>query len=56
MQTSGRGIQNYRGAQLWGAGNIYRHDYDSVAEEFLWPTVNHSLTPLVAAMETELGA
>jgi uncharacterized protein with HEPN domain len=41
---------------IMGAGNIYRHDYDSVAEEFLWRTVNHSLAPLIAAVETELGA
>ena len=39
-----------------GAGNVYRHDYDSVAEEFLWRTVNHSLAPLILAVETELGA
>jgi uncharacterized protein with HEPN domain len=41
---------------IMGAGNIYRHDYDSVADEFLWRTVNHSLMPLIAAVEVELGA
>lgn len=41
---------------IMGAGNIYRHDYDSVVEEFLWRTVNHSLAPLIAVVETELGA
>ena len=41
---------------IMGAGNIYRHDYNSVAEEFLWRTVHHSLAPLITAMETELGA
>jgi uncharacterized protein with HEPN domain len=41
---------------IMGAGNIYRHDYDSVAEALLWRTVNHSLTPLISAVEAELGA
>jgi uncharacterized protein with HEPN domain len=24
---------------IMGAGNVYRHDYDNVAEEFVWRTV-----------------
>jgi len=39
-----------------GSGNVYRHDYDNVAEDQLWRTVNNSLSVLIAAMEQELGA
>jgi uncharacterized protein with HEPN domain len=39
-----------------GAGNVYRHDYDNVAEDQLWRTVNHSLGELIIAMEQELDA
>ncbi|MEJ0016694.1 MAG: HepT-like ribonuclease domain-containing protein [Acetobacteraceae bacterium] len=41
---------------IMGSGNIDRHDYDNVAEEQLWRTVNHSLPDLIAAMNEELGA
>jgi uncharacterized protein with HEPN domain len=41
---------------IMGAGNVYRHDYDSVAEDQLWRTVNHSLGELIIAMEQELDA
>jgi uncharacterized protein with HEPN domain len=37
-----------------GVGNVYRHDYDNVAEEFVWRTVQHSLEPLLAAVESEI--
>ncbi len=40
---------------VMGAGNIYRHDYDNVVEEIVWRTVQHSLTPLLAAVESELA-
>ena len=36
-----------------GAGNIYRHDYDDVVEQFVWTTASNSLPPL-AAVESEL--
>jgi uncharacterized protein with HEPN domain len=38
-----------------GAGNVYRHDYDNVAEEIVWRTVQHNLAPLRAAVERELA-
>lgn len=37
-----------------GAGNIYRHDYEDVAAEFVWDTVERALPPLRAAIEAEL--
>ncbi len=40
---------------IMGVGNIYRHDYDNVAEEFVWQTVMQSLTPLLAVVEDEIG-
>jgi uncharacterized protein with HEPN domain len=36
------------------AGNIYRHDYEDVAAEFVWETVMRALPPLRAAIEVEL--
>jgi len=38
-----------------GAGNVYRHDYDNVAEEIVWRTVQNNLAPLLAAVESELA-
>jgi uncharacterized protein with HEPN domain len=38
-----------------GAGNIYRHDYDSVEEDLIWASVRNALPPLLAAVEAELG-
>ena len=40
---------------IMGAGNVYRHDYDNVAEEIVWQTVQHNLAPLLAAVESELA-
>jgi len=40
---------------IMGAGNVYRHDYDNVAEEIVWRTVQHSLAALLAAVESELA-
>lgn len=39
-----------------GAGNIYRHEYDSVAASFIWKTVHESLSPLLMLVEQELEA
>jgi len=39
--------------RIAGAGNIYRHRYDNVAESFVWRTVADSLPSLLAAVETE---
>jgi uncharacterized protein with HEPN domain len=30
-------------------GNVYRHAYDNVVEEYVWSTVHGSLTPLLRA-------
>jgi uncharacterized protein with HEPN domain len=40
--------------QMAGAGNVYRHDYEDVAAEFVWETVVRALPPLRTAIETEL--
>jgi uncharacterized protein with HEPN domain len=40
--------------QMAGAGNVYRHDYEDVAAEFVWETVTRALPPLRTAIETEL--
>ena len=40
---------------IMGAGNVYRHDYDNVAEEIVWRTVQNNLAPLLAAVECELA-
>jgi uncharacterized protein with HEPN domain len=40
---------------IMGAGNVYRHDYDNVAEEFVWHTVRQSLEQLLAAIENEIA-
>jgi uncharacterized protein with HEPN domain len=37
------------------AGNVYRHDYDNIAEEIVWWTVQNNLAPLLAAVERELS-
>ncbi len=31
---------------IMGMGNVYRHDYDNVAAEFVWRTVQNSLQSL----------
>jgi uncharacterized protein with HEPN domain len=41
---------------IMGVGNVYRHDYDNVAEEFVWRTVQHSLQPLLEAIEKEIAS
>jgi uncharacterized protein with HEPN domain len=40
--------------QMAAAGNVYRHDYEDVAAEFVWETVQRALPPLQAAIEIEL--
>jgi uncharacterized protein with HEPN domain len=42
--------------KIMGVGNVYRHDYDNVDEEFVWRTVHESLGALLAAVEAELAA
>jgi uncharacterized protein with HEPN domain len=40
---------------IMGAGNVDRHDYDNVAEEIVWQTIQHNLASLRAAVERELA-
>jgi uncharacterized protein with HEPN domain len=40
---------------IMGTGNVYRHDYDNLDEEFVWRTVHHSLHPLSDAVEQEIA-
>ena len=39
---------------IMGAGNVYRHDYDNVAEEIVWQTVQNNLAPLLAALVVKI--
>jgi uncharacterized protein with HEPN domain len=41
--------------QMAGAGNVYRHDYEDVAAQIVWDTVQRALPPLKAAIEAELA-
>ncbi len=38
-----------------GAGNVYRHDYDNVAEEFVWRTLHESVPTLKAIVDQEIA-
>src|SRR6201996_6584597 len=40
--------------RMAGAGNIYRHDYEDVAANFIWDTLQRELPPLRAVVEDEL--
>ena len=41
--------------QMAGAGNVYRHDYEDVAAQYVWDTVQRALPPLRAVIEQELA-
>ena len=41
--------------QMAAAGNVYRHDYEDVAQQEVWRTVHEALPGLRAAVETELA-
>jgi uncharacterized protein with HEPN domain len=41
-------------ADIAGAGNIYRHDYEDVQHKLVWGTVQTKLLPLFAAFELEI--
>ncbi len=41
-------------AEMAAAGNIYRHEYEDVAQRRVWGTVEKRLPPLLAAVEQEL--
>ena len=42
--------------KIMGAGNIYRHDYDNVAETVVWDTVHGHLEPLLVAVTAAIDA
>ena len=39
-----------------GVGNIYRHNYDNVAEQQVWRTVREGVPALLAAVSEEIAA
>ena len=41
--------------QMAAAGNVYRHDYEDVAAQFVWDTVQHALPPLKIVIDQELA-
>jgi uncharacterized protein with HEPN domain len=41
-------------ADVAGAGNVYRHDYEDVRQRAVWNTVQKHLPPLLAGVEQEL--
>jgi uncharacterized protein with HEPN domain len=41
-------------AQMASAGNVYRHEYEDVAADFVWATVQKALPPLRMVIEAEL--
>ena len=41
--------------QTAGAGNVYRHNYEDVAAQFIWDTVQHALPALTAVLEQEIA-
>ncbi len=41
--------------QMAGAGNVYRHDYEDVAAQYVWDTVQRALPSLRAVVEQELA-
>ncbi len=42
-------------AAVAAAGNIYRHEYDSIDEDLVWHTVQHDLGELRIAAAAELS-
>ena len=40
---------------IMGVGNVYRHEYDNVSEDFVWRTVHQSLEALLAVIEEEIA-
>ena len=41
-------------AEMAGAGNVYRHDYEDVRQRLVWGTVHNRLPALPEAVELEL--
>ena len=42
-------------AEMAGAGNVYRHDYEDVQHRLVWGTAKTRLPELLATVEWELG-
>jgi uncharacterized protein with HEPN domain len=40
--------------QMASAGNVYRHDYEDVAAQFVWDTVQRALPSLREVVEVEI--
>jgi uncharacterized protein with HEPN domain len=40
--------------RMAGAGNVYRHDYEDVAANYVWDTMQNDLPSLRAVVEDEL--
>jgi uncharacterized protein with HEPN domain len=40
--------------QMAGAGNVYRHDYEDVAAQFVWDTVQRALPSSREVVEVEI--
>ncbi len=40
--------------RMAGAGSVYRHDYEDVAANYVWDTVQNELPPLRAVIEQEI--
>jgi uncharacterized protein with HEPN domain len=40
--------------KMAAAGNIYRHDYEDVAAQYVWETVQFALPPLRSVVQQEL--
>jgi uncharacterized protein with HEPN domain len=41
--------------RMAGAGNVYRHDYEDVAANYIWDTLQKELPSLRAVIEHELS-
>jgi uncharacterized protein with HEPN domain len=41
--------------QMAAAGNVYRHDYEDVAAQLVWDTLERALPPLRDAIQKELA-
>jgi uncharacterized protein with HEPN domain len=41
--------------QMAGAGNVYRHDYEDVAAQYVWDTLQRAQPPLRVVIEQELA-
>jgi uncharacterized protein with HEPN domain len=42
-------------ADMAGAGNVYRHEYEDVQQRLVWGTLQNRFPALLAAIEQELG-